>query len=95
MFSKILLGMRTIEQNDRMSLLGVRERGLRPFKSVWQAQQFLGAHAVVCKLFNLGRHLVIAQHYRNLSYYLMDYYNWQRPHQYNGGGQPAVSEEKI
>ena len=44
----------------------VRERGMRRFKSVRQAQRFLGAHAAVSNLFNLGRHLVGAQHYRNL-----------------------------
>ena len=44
----------------------VRERGMRRFKSVSQARRFLGAHAAVSNLFNLGRHLVGAQHYRNL-----------------------------
>ena len=44
----------------------VRERGMRKFKSVRQAQRFLGAHAAVSNLFNLGRHLVGAQHYRDL-----------------------------
>jgi putative transposase len=44
----------------------VRERGMRRFKSVNQAQRFLGAHAAVYNLFNLGRHLVKAQHYRDL-----------------------------
>ena len=49
----------------------VRERGMRwsdisEFKSTGQAQRFLGAHAVVYNLFNLGRHLVRAEHYRNL-----------------------------
>ena len=44
----------------------VRERGMRQFKSVRQAQRFLGAHAVVSNLFNLGRHLVSAEHYRDL-----------------------------
>jgi putative transposase len=44
----------------------VRERGMRRFKSVGQAQRFLGAHAAVQNLFNLGRHLVRAQHYRDL-----------------------------
>ena len=44
----------------------VRERGMRRFKSTRQAQQFLGAHAVVSNLFNLGRQLVRAEHYRNL-----------------------------
>jgi len=44
----------------------VRERGMRRFKSLKQAQRFLGAHAAVSNLFNLGRHLVRAQHYRDL-----------------------------
>ena len=44
----------------------VRERGMRRFKSVRQAQRFLGTHAAVSNLFNLGRHLVRAEHYRNL-----------------------------
>ena len=44
----------------------VRERGMRKFKSVGQAQRFLGAHAAVSNLFNLGRHLVRAEHYRSL-----------------------------
>ena len=35
----------------------VRERGMRKFKSVKQAQRFLGAHAAV---FNLGGHLIKA-----------------------------------
>jgi putative transposase len=39
---------------------------MRKFKSVGQAQRFLGVHAAVQNLFNLGRHLVRAQHYRNL-----------------------------
>jgi putative transposase len=44
----------------------VRERVMRKFKSVRQAQRFLGAHAAVSNLFNLGRHLVRAEHYRDL-----------------------------
>ena len=44
----------------------VRERGMRKFKSVGQAQRFVTAHAAVSNLFNLGRHLVRAQHYRDL-----------------------------
>jgi putative transposase len=44
----------------------VRERGMRKFKSVRQAQRFLGAHAAVSNLFNLGRHLINAEHYGNL-----------------------------
>ena len=43
-----------------------RERGMRKFKSMVQAQRFFGAHAAVQNLFNLGRHLVRAEHYRNL-----------------------------
>jgi putative transposase len=39
---------------------------MRRFKSVRQAQRFLRAHAAVSDLFNLGRHLVRAQHYWNL-----------------------------
>ena len=42
----------------------VRERGMRCFKSSQQAQRFLGVHAAVYNLFNLGRHLVSAKHYR-------------------------------
>ena len=44
----------------------VRERGMRRFKSVAQAQRFVIAHAAVSNLFNLGRHKVGAQHYREL-----------------------------
>ena len=42
----------------------VRERGMRRFKSVHQAQRFLSAHAAVYNLFNLGRHLISAKHYQ-------------------------------
>ncbi len=44
----------------------VRERVMRKFKSTRQAQRFLGAHAAVHNLFNLGRHLIRTQHYRDL-----------------------------
>ena len=44
----------------------VRERGMRRFKSVRQAQRFVTAHAAVSNLFNLGRHLVRTEHYRDL-----------------------------
>ena len=49
----------------------VRERGMRGaasrrLKSVGQAQEFLSVHAVVSNLFNLGRHLAKAEHYRDL-----------------------------
>ena len=42
----------------------VRERGMRRFESVAQAQRFLTVHAAVYNLFNPGRHLVRAAHYR-------------------------------
>ena len=54
----------------------VRERGMRKFKSVGQAQRFLGTHAVVSNLFNLGRHLVGAQHYRALR--ISAFSEWRR-----------------
>ena len=38
----------------------VRERGMERFKSVQKAQRFLGVHAAVSNLFNLGRHHVRA-----------------------------------
>lgn len=43
-----------------------RERGIRRFRSMRQAQRFLNVHATVYNLFNLGRHLTTAQNYRNL-----------------------------
>ena len=42
----------------------VRERVMRKFKSMKQAQRFLNTHAAVYNLFNLGRHLVSAETYR-------------------------------
>ena len=44
----------------------IRERGMRRFKSLRQAQRFVSAYAAVANLFNLGRHLIGAQHYRDL-----------------------------
>ena len=44
----------------------VRERGMRRFKSVPQAQRFARVHAAVSNLFNLRRHLMAAGHYRTL-----------------------------
>jgi putative transposase len=37
---------------------------MRALKSVQQAQRFLGVHTAVYNLFNLGRHLISAKHYR-------------------------------
>jgi len=44
----------------------VRERGMRRFKSILQAQRLVRVHAAVSNLFNLGRHLVAAGRYRTL-----------------------------
>ena len=44
----------------------VRERVMRKIKSPKQAQRFLSTHAAVYNLFNLGRHLIGAEHYRTL-----------------------------
>jgi len=54
--------------NNRAELshqpMRVRERVMRRFKSMQQAQRFLTVHAAVYNLFNLGRHLVSAKNYR-------------------------------
>lgn len=39
---------------------------MRRFKSPQQAQRFLEAQAAIYTLFNLGRHLIGAGHYRKL-----------------------------
>ncbi len=44
----------------------VRERGMRRFKSHQQAQRFLTVHAAVHNLFNLSRHLITAENYREM-----------------------------
>jgi putative transposase len=44
----------------------MRGAAFRKFKSAGQAQRVLVAHAAVSNLFNLGRHKVGAQHYRDL-----------------------------
>lgn len=44
----------------------VRKPGMRRFESTTQAQRFLGIHSAVYNLFNLGRHLVSADYYRQL-----------------------------
>lgn len=54
----------------------VRERGMRRFKSMRQAQRFVTAHAAVQNLFNLGRHLVRAEHRRTLRVSAFD--EWSR-----------------
>lgn len=37
----------------------------------------------------------MAEAEKDTGLYLMDYYNWQRPHTVNGGLAPAVAEEKF
>ena len=54
----------------------VRERVMRRFKSMRQAQRFLTVHAAVCNLFNLGRHLVSAKNYR--FFRLRAFASWNR-----------------
>ncbi|WOJ95139.1 IS6 family transposase [Congregibacter variabilis] len=65
----------TIHVNDRYAnnraeqsheATRVRERGMRMFKSLRQTQRFLGVHAAVSNRFNLGRHMITAEHYRSL-----------------------------
>ena len=53
-------------ENTRVRKRGMRGPASRRFKSVMQAQRFVTAHAVVANLFNLGTHLVLSGHYRNL-----------------------------
>ena len=43
-----------------------RERQMRRFKSVGQAQRFLSVHSPVQNLFRVGRHLVRSAHHRLL-----------------------------
>ena len=43
-----------------------RERGMRRFKSMAQAQRFLSVHGITQNLFRVGRHLLRAAHYQTL-----------------------------
>jgi putative transposase len=54
----------------------VRERGMRKFKSVEQAQRFLDVHATVYNLFNLGSHLVSAKTYK--LFRLRAFVSWEK-----------------
>jgi len=53
-----------LSYRDTENLLA--EQGMGRFNSMGQAQRFLSGHAAVYNLFNLGRHLVSAKHYRVL-----------------------------
>ena len=44
----------------------LRERQMKGFKSIKQAQRFLNLHSAVQNLFNFGRHLTSAKNYQNL-----------------------------
>ena len=54
----------------------VRERGMRRFKSMSQAQRFLDTHAAVYNLFNLGRYLVSAKTYK--LFRLRAFVSWEK-----------------
>jgi len=43
-----------------------RERGMRRFKSIAQAQRFLSVHGIIQNLFRVGRHLLREANYRTL-----------------------------
>ena len=54
----------------------VRERGMRKFKSMEQAQRFLDVHGAVYNWFNLGRHLVSAKTYK--LFRLRAFVSWEK-----------------
>jgi putative transposase len=57
-------GNNRVEQSHEVTR--VRDRAMRKFKSIAQARRFLATHAAVPNVFNLGKHLVSADHYRYL-----------------------------
>ncbi len=63
-------------ENTRVREHGMRWSDISGFKSIRQAQRFLGTHAAVSNLFNLGRHLVSAEHYRGLR--MSVFADWER-----------------
>jgi putative transposase len=40
-------------------------------------------------------YMTLSEARRDIGYYLMDYYTWQRPHQHNAGLAPAKTEKKL
>ena len=54
----------------------VREQGMRQFESAEKAHRFLDTHATVYNLFNLGRHLVLAENYR--LFRLRTFASWEK-----------------
>jgi putative transposase len=63
-----------VKQSHKATRL--RERVMGKFKSVRQAQNFLDTHADISNYFNLDRHLVSANHYRDLREDAFK--NWER-----------------
>jgi putative transposase len=63
------------------------------FKSVRRAQRFLGARAAVSNLFNLDRHKVGAQHYRDLR--IGAFAEWSRAVAYDHRADFVVLREFI
>jgi len=63
-------------ENTRVRERGMRGAASRRLKSVGQARRFLGPHAAVSNLFNLGRHLISANHYRDLR--ISAFTEWER-----------------
>ena len=53
-----------------------RERQMRRFKSLGQAQRFLSIHGVVQNLFLFARHLMRARHYR--LFRMRSFFRWQQ-----------------
>jgi hypothetical protein len=66
MFLTIIHSMPTIGLSNRMRRSELVSEECDRFKSVRQAQRFLSAHAAESILFNLGRHLIKAEHYRDI-----------------------------
>jgi len=42
-----------------------------------------------------SRQVLAQQAQRDIAHYLLHWYNWQRPHQFNNGLAPAAAEEKL
>ncbi len=40
-------------------------------------------------------YMSLAEARKDIGHYLMEYYNYQRPHQYNDGVPPALAEEQT
>ena len=65
---------------QRSFKLAPMERQFRSYKSEWMPS---------------NGYKTVEDARRDIGFYLMDRYNWRRPHQYNDGLPPAVTEEKL